>query len=55
MRRTVAATPTTRYRRAITARKDSPPLHLVAPSILEWIEAYADGVEAGEYEVEGGR
>ncbi|AKV04366.1 hypothetical protein AKJ09_11029 [Labilithrix luteola] len=40
--------------RVFTCEKDSPPLHLVASSVLEWIEAYADRVEAGEYTVEEG-
>lgn len=40
--------------RVFTCEKDSPPLHLVAASILEWLEAYADRVEGGEYTVEEG-
>ena len=34
--------------------KDSPPLRFVALSILDWLEAYADRVEAGAYAVEEG-
>jgi cell wall assembly regulator SMI1 len=40
--------------RVFTCRKDSPPLHFVATSIVEWLEAYADRVEAGEYTVKEG-
>jgi hypothetical protein len=40
--------------RVFTCGKDSPPLHLVAGSILECIEQYADRVDAGEYTVEEG-
>jgi hypothetical protein len=27
--------------RVFTCKKDSPPLHLVAESVVEWLEAYA--------------
>jgi cell wall assembly regulator SMI1 len=40
--------------RVFTCGKDAPPLHLVATSILDWVEAYADRVEAGGYEIEKG-
>lgn len=40
--------------RVFTCEKDAPPFHLVAGSILEWIETYADRVERGEYTVEEG-
>jgi cell wall assembly regulator SMI1 len=40
--------------RVFTCSKDAPPIHLVASSILEWVEAYADRVEAGDYTVEEG-
>lgn len=40
--------------RVFTCGKDSPPLGLLADSVLDWIEAYADRVEAGKYTVEEG-
>lgn len=40
--------------RVFTCEKDSPPLHFVAASIAEWLEGYADRVEAGAYAVEEG-
>ncbi|WP_394840334.1 SMI1/KNR4 family protein [Pendulispora rubella] len=40
--------------RVFSCAKDSPPFHLVAESILDWLEAYADRVEAGTYHVEEG-
>jgi cell wall assembly regulator SMI1 len=40
--------------RVFSCTKDSPPLHLVAPSIEAWLSAYADRVEAGAYTVEEG-
>ncbi|HSQ64735.1 MAG TPA: SMI1/KNR4 family protein [Polyangiaceae bacterium] len=40
--------------RVFTCEKISPPLHLVAESILDWLEAYAERVEAGQYAVKEG-
>jgi hypothetical protein len=40
--------------RVFTCGKDAPPLHFVAGSVIEWLEGYADRVEAGEYTVEEG-
>jgi len=40
--------------RVFTCEKDALPLHWVAESVLEWIEAYAGRVEAGAYTVEEG-
>jgi cell wall assembly regulator SMI1 len=40
--------------RVFSCGKDVPPLHLVATSVTEWIEQYADRVERGAYKVEEG-
>jgi cell wall assembly regulator SMI1 len=40
--------------RVVACGKDAPPLHLVATSVTEWIEQYADRVERGAYKVEEG-
>lgn len=40
--------------RVFTCGKDSPPIHLAAESIAEWFTKYADGIEAGRYQVEEG-
>ena len=40
--------------RVFTCEKDVPPLHLVAPSVVDWLEDYADRVENGAYVIEEG-
>lgn len=40
--------------RVFRCEKDVPPLHLLAPSIAAWLEAYAGDVDAGKYAVEEG-
>jgi hypothetical protein len=40
--------------RVFTCEKDVPPLHFIAGSVVEWLEDYADRVEAGGYEVDEG-
>jgi hypothetical protein len=40
--------------RVFACGKDAPPLQLVAASVTEWIEQYADRIEGGAYAVEEG-